>query len=179
MRAMRIEFARLRPASTWPARVILLIAAAALAASTVDYIDQRSLLAQLQADLRLAQAARQQARPVQPAQPRLVLSDNQVRAVNAAIEQLNLPWPEIFALLERSKSDKVALLALEPDGRKRLVQIQAEARTPEHMLAFVERLRQQPEVEAAYLTKHEINDRDANRPYRFRVDLRWQPALQR
>jgi hypothetical protein len=97
----------------------------------------------------------------------------QVRAINAAIDRLNLPWAELFAVLETSKPDNVALLAVEPDGKKRTVVIIAESRSPDHMLRFVERLRQQPFFRDAFLTRHELRDVDPSNPYRFSLEIRW------
>jgi Fimbrial assembly protein (PilN) len=122
----------------------------------------------------VAEAERDSAKPVRP--PEVRLPPTQVRAINAAIDRLNLPWAELFAILETTKPDNVALLAVEPDGKKRSLVILAESRSPEHMLRFVEHLRRQPFFEDAFLTKHELRDEDPSSPYRFSLEIRWTDA---
>jgi hypothetical protein len=101
------------------------------------------------------------------------ISEARLNAINAAIARLNIPWPQLFAAFESNKSGDVALLALLPDARKRVLLVQAEARTPQAMIAFVTALRNAPGFEDAYLTKHERRPDDAGQPYRFAVEMRW------
>jgi Tfp pilus assembly protein PilN len=122
----------------------------------------------------VAEAARNSTKP-DPA-PELRIPAAQVRAINAAIDRLNMPWAELFAILETAKPDNVALLAVEPDGGKRSLMILAESRSPEPMLHFVERLRGQPFFEDAFLTRHELREQDPSSPYRFSLEIRWTDA---
>lgn len=177
MRTLSIEFAQYRPGTSWATWAAISLALLTLFASLAHYIDRRGEFDRLQTAIAAAQAAHQPPRRALPAKPGLALAEAQVRAINAAVEQLNLPWSGIFRLIEAAKPDNVALLALEPDGKKHLIRIQAEAKTAQHMLAFVDQLRAQPEVDTAYLIKHEINDRDPNKPYRFAAELRWHGDL--
>src|SRR5690606_29033155 len=62
-----------------------------------------------------------------------VASEAQVAAVNAAILQLNLPWRDLHDAVATATPASVALLALEPDAKRRVLRITAEARGSDDM----------------------------------------------
>lgn len=124
----------------------------------------------------LRQAEERQARRVTriaPAAPAVLVSPAQAAAVNGAVMRLNLPWRELQDAIATATPRGVALLALEPDARKRLLKITAEARTSDAMISYLHALRQQELFSSVLLTRHEINDQDANQPIRFQVDAQW------
>jgi hypothetical protein len=82
-------------------------------------------------------------------------------------------WGELFLALERSRPAKVALLDLEADGRKSLVMLTAEARTPAQMLDYVNALRTQPGLSGVTLTSHMVDDENPQRPVQFAVRFNW------
>ena len=172
MKRLRLDFAA--PTAAWGRRLGLLAALALLAASAMEYAEAHRELERLQADIAAVDSEASRA-PVPTPPPER--AEAQVQAINSAIAQLNVPWEKIFRLVEAAESKDVALLALEPDGKKHALLLQAEARTAEQMLAYVEVLRQLPEVDAAYLLKHELREQDPNHPYRYSVELRWREAL--
>ena len=98
----------------------------------------------------------------------------QAAAVNAAILQLNLPWRDLQDALASATPPAIALLALEPDARKRVLKITAETTGSDAMVAYIAQLKQQelfgPRV---HLLRHEINELDPNRPLRFQLEARW------
>lgn len=96
-------------------------------------------------------------------------------AVNAAILQLNLPWRDLHDAVRAATPASVALLALEPDAKRRVLRITAEARSSDDMLAYVERMQGQAWFANVALTRHEINEQDPNRPIRFQFDAHWRP----
>ena len=93
--------------------------------------------------------------------------------INRAIIQLNLPWQELFEIFEKRSVPNVALLALEPDSRKRLLRVTAEAKRPEDMVDFLQSLLAEPRFAEVVLIRHEINKEDRNRPIRFLLEARW------
>ena len=99
----------------------------------------------------------------------------QAGAVNAAIRQLNLPWRDLHDAVRAATPATVALLALEPDAKRRVLRITAEARSSDDMLAYVERMGALDWFEGVALTRHEINEQDPNRPIRFQFDAQWRP----
>jgi len=107
------------------------------------------------------------------APPPLPVSAAQAAAVNGAILQLNLPWPALRDAVQAATPAGVALLALEPDPRRRNLKITAETRDADAMIAYVEQLKRQELFADVVLLRHEINETDPNRPLRFEVDAAW------
>jgi Tfp pilus assembly protein PilN len=97
----------------------------------------------------------------------------QAAAVNAAVYQLNLPWRDLQQALAAATPPAVALLALEPDARKRVLKISAEVKNSDDMIAYVEQLKRQEFFRDVTLTKHEVSELDPNRPIRFQLDAEW------
>jgi hypothetical protein len=101
------------------------------------------------------------------------IPDEQARAINAAILQLNLPWGRLHGAIDSATPPGIALLALEPDAHKRMVRITAEARNADDMVGYVEQLSASEFFSGAVLTRHEINEQDPNRPIRFQIEAAW------
>lgn len=111
------------------------------------------------------------ARPVEVA--RVAIPEAQASFVNAAIMQLNLPWRELQDAVLAATPHTVALVAMEPDPRKRILKITAETKTSDDMVAYVEALKEQESFSGVLLTRHEINEQDPNRPLRFQLEATW------
>ena len=101
------------------------------------------------------------------------ISEVQASAVNAAILQLNLPWRALHDAIRAATPSSIAMLALEPDARKRSMKITAEAKSSDAMIAYVEELKKQELFTDVVLTRHEINEQDPNRPIRFQIEAEW------
>ena len=134
------------------------------------------MLARQKADDALLDAARARASvPVvvalANAAPRI--SQQQAGAVNAAVMQLNLPWRALQDAIGAATPPTIAMLALEPDARKRSMKITAEAKSSDAMIAYVEKLKEQELFAGVTLTRHEINEQDPARPIRFQIDAEW------
>ena len=147
---------------------VLLCASVALAA--IRLADARRLHA--------AQVRQLEASQVRPpvraaALPAPRVSAAQAAAVNGAVLRLNLPWHELQAAIGAATPHSVALLALEPDARKRLLVISAEARTSDAMIGYLNALKQQRVFSSVLLTHHEINEQDDNKPLRFQIQAQW------
>lgn len=178
MKAVRIDFAapslrrslyRAGPLA-WSVAVLgllLCLAAAALGWRLVT--QQRADAAQLAAAL--ARARVPVTAPVAAPQPRI--ADAQAAAVNAAVMQLNLPWRALYNAVGEATPAHIALLALEPDARKRSIKITAEAKTSDAMIAYVEELKRQEMFAGVGLVRHEISEQDPNRPIRFQLEAEW------
>lgn len=101
------------------------------------------------------------------------VSTKQAIEINLAIMQLNLPWGDFLSAIERNQSGNVALLGIEPNAVKQSVRIEGEAKTAEDMVDFVEQLGEDSFFQAASLLRHQINESDRNRPYRFMMEATW------
>jgi Tfp pilus assembly protein PilN len=101
------------------------------------------------------------------------IPEAQAAAVNNAVLQLNLPWRDLQDAMSAATPKQIALLALEPDARKHSIKITAEARASDDMIAYIEKLKQQPLFVDVSLSRHEINELDPNKPIRFQIDAAW------
>jgi hypothetical protein len=176
MKRVRIDFAPPSLARTlhrtgplaWSLAVLALLLAAA--AGWQLLARQRVL------DAQLAQV-RAHAAPVTVAAvaPQARIGVAQAAAVNAAVLQLNLPWRALHDAVAAGTPANIALIALEPDPRRRSMKITAEAKGSDEMIAYVEQLKQQELFGAGAVTllRHEINELDPNRPLRFQLDAQW------
>lgn len=101
------------------------------------------------------------------------LPQEEVHAINQAITALNLPWTDLFDALEKASSDKVALLQVLPNNRQSSLKAVAETKNSDDMIAYLEALKQQKFFTDVVLEKHEINEQDPNKPYRFQFAVLW------
>ncbi len=174
MKRINIDFGRARPR---PSALTLGLLAAGFLVCTVGvwrYAEAGAAIEQLDSALNTARdnlAAKHPAIDATAALP--PMSDQQLLTINQAITQLNLPWQALFKVFEAAKPKTIAILSLEPNGKKQSVKVQAEAKTPDDMIGFIETLKQQPLFADVLLQKHEINEQDPNRPYRFILEARW------
>lgn len=120
----------------------------------------------------IALARREIAERTPPPPVPLLLSEPQVVAINNAIEQLNTPWPAVLDAFEHVASSHVALLQIEPDHRRRLVKGVAEAKDHQRMLDYVGQIGAVAPFAGAMVTRHEVNEKDRNRPLRFMFEAR-------
>ncbi len=153
-----------------------LLAAVGLALCVIAAVLGARMLARQKTDTALIEAARARANvtvvvPVVSTGPRI--SEQQAAAVNAAVMQLNLPWRALQDAIGAATPASIAMLALEPDARKRTMRITAEAKTSDAMIAYVEKLKEQELFAGVALTRHEINEQDPARPIRFQIEAQW------
>lgn len=142
-----------------------------LVSQVVNYQEEREQLEALQAAI----AARPSAvRPLPvAAAPKFTVSDAQAQAVNDAVMQLNLPWRDLVEAVRAATPGNVALLALEPDAKRRTLRITAEAKSSDDMLAYVAKMEEQGWFASSALVRHEIAEQEPNRPLRFQISAQW------
>lgn len=99
------------------------------------------------------------------------LVPDQRQALNVVIQQLNIPWHDVFEQLERATPADVALLSIEPDGQRSVIKIQAEAKSLDTLLLYAAGLQQQGVFGRLTFSKHETNDQDGNKPVRLSFEL--------
>lgn len=160
-----IDFA---PRSLWPRpRDLALLAGALLALSAAVWSVYNATSARRAAAGEIQQlrtTAQRAQRPLDPAM---------VAAVNQAIRQLNLPWENLLSSVEAATNEQISLLALEPDADQRVLRLSGEAKTAADMIDFVERIGHVGFFASATLLRHEINESDRNRPFRFVLEAAW------
>lgn len=121
--------------------------------------------------------------PPPRAEPLRADQQAQVRAVNRAIRQLNVPVTTLLRAVPPQKGLGVSLLGVEISGSwgaggGAVSRIEAEARTPADMTGYVAQLNTHPALAAAWLSHHEVERDRSGRPYRFTVETRWKEGAQ-
>lgn len=97
----------------------------------------------------------------------------EIELANDVVRQLTVPWGQLFESMESCNCKDVALLAVDPDGKKATVKISAEARTLGAMLDYVRHLEQQPAFTEVFLQSHQVQQQDPDRPVRFLLLATW------
>jgi len=177
MKRVRLDFAppslrrtlhRLPPLAWVPVVGGLCLCAAALV-QVLDYREQRE-----EVDAQLAALRARAAAPVVLPRAQVAgIGEQEAAAVNGAISKLNLPWRGLHDAVRAATPANIALLALEPDAKKRVLRITAEAKTSGDMLDYVGALGRTALFGSVTLTRHEVLEQDPNRPLRFQVDAGW------
>lgn len=162
------------PLHTWA----LLLAAAVLwtgiAIKSANFIRQREAASNvLKQVLQKTRDQLQEREARKLAISKFSIPESQLNAVNGAVEQLNLPWHDMFDALEAATPATIALLAVEPDAKKHVLRATAEAKTSDDMIAYVEELKKQAFFANVLLTRHEVNEQDPNKPLRFQFEAEW------
>lgn len=177
-RAMKIDFAPRSMRRTWfhlhPA-ILALAGAGLLLCAGAGFGGWRLLEQQQEREHQLRHAQERVAalstRPAEVA--KVAIPEAQASFVNDAIMQLNLPWRELQDAVLAATPRSVALIAMEPDPRKRVLKITAETKNSDDMVAYIEALKEQESFSGVMLSRHEINEQDPNRPLRFQLEATW------
>jgi hypothetical protein len=95
--------------------------------------------------------------------------DEEAKQVEAVLRQLALPWGAIIESVEDATSADVALLQLQPDAQQRQLRLGAEARTPQAMLEYLQRLAAARALSDVHVVSHQVQVEDPQHPVRFTV----------
>ena len=112
-------------------------------------------------------------RPLRPASPQPAQVSLQAQPMQQVQRRIDMPWGAFLAAIDASSTDDVVLLACLPDPVRGTARLEAEAATPEAMLAFIEALGRQAVFSDAWLVEHEVRVDAPMRPLHFSVALRW------
>ena len=97
----------------------------------------------------------------------------EVRAANRVIDQLDIPWSELFRDLEAAIDPTVRLLAIQPDSAARTLRVEGETRDYASMLAFVGRLEATPAFSTVHVVSHQTRVDAPSRPLAFALQALW------
>jgi nitrate reductase NapAB chaperone NapD len=86
---------------------------------------------------------------------------------------LMIPWGDVLNALEAAALNDLALLAIEPDAKKRQLKITAEAKNKDILFSYLEKLEASDELTNVYLLKHEIVEDVDQHPIRFVAVATW------
>lgn len=166
---------RKRSATGWLVASTCLILAAALGGHAVRLSHAASTLE--------LTAARQARMPTLPEPPKWTREElGRVRAVNAAIREINRPIAAMLRALQPPRDIRVALLGVaveaastdhgSADAKGATLKISAESASGTDMTRYVGYLAGRPPLERAYLVSHLVEAGSAY-PYRFTVEVAW------
>lgn len=95
--------------------------------------------------------------------------DEEVRAAEAVVRSLTLPWAAIVQTIERAATREVAILQLQPDAQTRVLRLTGEARSREAMFAYVRRLAAAQSLADVHVVSHQVQLDDPQKPIQFAV----------
>jgi Tfp pilus assembly protein PilN len=154
-------------------RAVLLALGIAMAAGALTY--ERQLageIASREAELgRMKEQMRPRAAVRVNASPRQL--EEEIQRAKGVIQQLTLPWEKMFAAIESSDDKGVALLTIQPDAEKRHITVGGEAKNLLIMLDYVRRLETSGALTHVYVTSHEVQQQDPQKPVRFMLEASW------
>jgi hypothetical protein len=101
------------------------------------------------------------------------ISPEQIRQIQTTVEALTLPWNELLQGIEKSDMQDIALLSLEPNGKKQQVTISGEAKNLQTALSYIQKLEAQPILEKVYLQKYNIDEANLFKPVKFTLIAQW------
>jgi len=102
------------------------------------------------------------------APPRERLAE-EVRAAEAVVRQLGLPWAAMIHAVEGAAGPDVALLQMQPEARERTLRLTAEARNERALLEYLRRLAAADALAEVHLASHQVVTEEPRRPIQFAV----------
>ena len=103
-------------------------------------------------------------------------SQQEIARANEILKQLSLPWNNLFQTLESTSTKDIALLSIQPDSNKQLVRISGQARNFAALLTYITRLEHSGILNHVYLTRHEVQTADPQKPINFSLIALWTAA---
>jgi hypothetical protein len=86
--------------------------------------------------------------------------------------RMSIPWDALFGALERSRTEGVALLSVEPNGESRSLRLTGEAKGYLAVLTYVAGLGQQETLQNVHLLRHEARGGGVS----FAISAAWKDA---
>jgi Tfp pilus assembly protein PilN len=163
-RRLELDYVATPRRPLWLGMLVLAAALGIGAELFARYQDAQLELARLQAMASLVSPQRQAVRSV----PKERL-DAEVRAAEAVVRQLTLPWAALIETLERAATREVAVLQLQPDAHTRVLRLTAEARNREAMFAYVRRLAAAQSLAEVHVVSHQVQQDNPQKPIQFAV----------
>jgi Tfp pilus assembly protein PilN len=102
--------------------------------------------------------------------------DEQVKAAEAAVRQLTLPWAALIEVLEDATTNDVAVLQVQPEAQQRLLRITAEARNHKAMLQYQSNLAAARVLDNVHLLNHQVQLEDPQKPLQFSIQATFKAA---
>jgi hypothetical protein len=166
---MRLDFAATESGASWSGLLMLVLGLAAAGLIVGDYQRLLASAERIEAELGRLSAPRRGAEPARDARKQ----GEAVARSNEVAHELSRRWDRVFLALESAKAPDVALLAIEPDPRKGVLRVTAEAKGKNAMLDYVGRLQAAQSLQRVMLESHEVLSQVPEKPVRFVVTASW------
>jgi hypothetical protein len=98
---------------------------------------------------------------------------SEIQKANSVLQQLNVPWGDLFTAVESAEGADVALLAVQPDPRSRNVVIGGVGRSLPAVFAYMDRLEHTKRLRDVVLSNHEMKRREPGQPVAFALSATW------
>jgi hypothetical protein len=171
MNRLELDFRRSRRAAPWAGWTLLALAVLLIGDLGHGYYAARVTLAG--AEARLAKVGR----PAHNAGTRLRKAPpDEIAAARETYQRLAMPWDQLFGALETAATERVTLVAVEPDARAGTVKISGEGKDYPAVLDYVVKLRATPTLPGAHLVKHEARGDGPQPSIAFSVAAAWGAA---
>jgi len=104
-------------------------------------------------------------------------SEEEVQAINSAVDELNFPWPEVLSLVEASVDGSLRIIQFDADARENRLTLHGEARDSRSVLELPDRLRASPLItDARVISQNPASDQETNGyPIRFALVATFRP----
>jgi len=169
LQPLQLDFRGSQRVSPWAIALLAILALAFALELGLSY--QKTREATAAAEQRLARSGKRTAPSADAASRRA--SAEEMAAAREVYARLAVPWESLFRALESTATDKVALLAIEPDPKSRTVLISGEGTDYLSTLDYVANLERAGALKHAYLVKHEVRPGEAARPITFLISASW------
>lgn len=166
---MRLDFAATESGASWSGLLMLVLGLAAAGLIVGDYQRLLASVERIEAELGRLSAPRRGGEPARDARKQ----GEAVARSNEVAHELSRRWDRVFLALESAKAPDVALLAIEPDPRKGVLRVTAEAKGKNAMLDYVGRLQAAQSLQRVMLESHEVLSQVPEKPVRFVVTASW------
>jgi hypothetical protein len=163
MQHIELDFIRRAPRSRWAGRVLLAVALGIAGDMAFTYT-------QLDTAVKANEAVVARAHPHKPVRS---VSTEEVALARDTVDRLGLPWSKLFSALEGAASDRVALLAIEPDTKTGTVKITGDSKDYLAALTYVLNLSQSDALSNVQLVRHEVKQNDPQHPVAFSISAAW------
>jgi hypothetical protein len=172
LRPLDLEFGPRTRRASLAGLVLLLVAVAFVADLGVSYQGLRHSVAQKEE--RIARMDRPRDVRARPRGAPAHASPEEIAFARETIGRLSTPWDRLFRALEAGASDKVSVLAIEPDPRSGTVLISADGADYLAALSYVAELSRSSALSHVHLVKHELRpDNPPQRALSFSVSATW------
>lgn len=101
------------------------------------------------------------------------ISPEKKQQIQTTVAALTIPWNELLLAVEKSDTQEIALLNLEPSSKKQQLILSGEAKNLQSVLDYIQNLEAQPMLDKVYLQKHHVDEVNAFKPVRFTLLAQW------